>query len=317
MVGGRESAATIGAAVGTFVRRRAGTPLVGSTATMKIGVRFSLMQQMLAGGGVILLVGMLIVGAWVSREIESGVVRRAGLVTALYVDSFVSPLLQSLAHGSLREIDRDDLDNLLAATPLGKQIVVMKVWAPGGRVAYSSNRDLIGRTYAAKPMLAAAFAGHAHSHITDLDDPEHEVERRAWPRLIETYVPVRHAGSDTVIAVAEFYQRSDDLLAQVSAARLRTWLMVGTATLVMSILLAALVRRASNTIVAQQAELHEKVSQLTATLAQNEKLRERVQRAGARAPAINEQLLHPLAAPIHPGPPPTSTTARARVWPSP
>ena len=273
MVGGRESAATIGAAVGTFVRRRAGTPLVGSTATMKIGVRFSLMQQMLAGGGVILLVGMLIVGAWVSREIESGVVRRAGLVTALYVDSFVSPLLQSLAHGSLREIDRDDLDNLLAATPLGKQIVVMKVWAPGGRVAYSSNRDLIGRTYAAKPMLAAAFAGHAHSHITDLDDPEHEVERRAWPRLIETYVPVRHAGSDTVIAVAEFYQRSDDLLAQVSAARLRTWLMVGTATLVMSILLAALVRRASNTIVAQQAELHEKVSQLTATLAPNDKVR--------------------------------------------
>lgn len=269
---------------------------------MKIGVRFTLMQQMLAGGGVILLVGMFLVGSWVSREIERGVVRRAGLVTALYVDSFVSPLLQSLAHGSLREIDRDDLDNLLAATPLGKQIVVMKVWAPGGRVAYSSNRDLIGRTYPANPVLADAFAGHAHSHITDLDDPEHDIERRAWPRLIETYVPVRHAGSGTVIAVAEFYQRSDDLLAQVSAARLRTWLMVGTATLVMSILLAALVRRASNTIVAQQAELREKVSQLTATLAQNEKLRERVQRAGARATAINEKFLHRLAADIHDGP---------------
>jgi signal transduction histidine kinase len=270
---------------------------------MKIGARLSLMQQMLAGGGVILLAGMVIVGTWVGREIESGVVRRAGLVTALYVDSFVSPFLQSLAGGGeLREIDRDDLDNLLAATSLGKQIVVMKVWSPGGRVSYSNNRDLVGRSYPDKPMLSAAFAGKANSHITTLDDPEHEVERRNWPRLIETYVPVRRSGTDTVIAVAEFYQRSDDLVEQVAAARLRSWLMVGAATLTMSLLLAALVRRASNTIVAQQGELREKVSQLTATLDQNEKLRERVQRAGARTTALNEQFLHRLAADIHDGP---------------
>lgn len=302
MVGGRESAATIGAAPGTFVRRRAGIPLVGSTATMKI-VRFSLMQQMLAGGGVILLAGMLIVGTWVAREIESGVVRRAGMVTALYVDSFVSPLLQSLAgRESLREIDRDDLDNLLAATPLGKQIVVMKVWAPGGRVIYSNNRGLIGRRFPAKPMLAAAFAGLPHSHITGLEDAEHEAERRLWPRLIETYVPVRRTGSDTVIAVAEFYQRSDDLLEQVGDSRLRSWLMVGSATLVMSLLLAALVRRASDTIVAQQGELREKVDQLTAMLGQNERLRGRLQRAGARTTALNEQFLRRLAADIHDGP---------------
>jgi len=270
---------------------------------MKIDARFSLMQQMLAGGGVILLAGMLIVGAWVAHEIEGGVVRRAGLVTALYVDSFVSPLLQSLAGGeALREIDRDDLDQLLSATPLGKQLVVIKIWTPGGRVAYSNDRELVGRRFPEKPMLAAAFAGQAHSHITRLDDPEHEAERRRWPRLIETYVPVRRTGGDAVIAVAEFYQRSDDLVEQVTAARLRTWLLVGAATLVMSVLLATLVRRASNIIVTQQHELREKVSQLTATLAQNERLRGRVQRAGARATALNERFLHRLAADIHDGP---------------
>lgn len=270
---------------------------------MKIDARFSLMQQLLAGGGVILLGGMLIVGAWVAREIESGVVRRAGLVTSLYVDSFVTPLLQSLADGEpLREIDRDDLDSLLSTTPLGQQIVVMKVWSPGGRVTYSNNRELVGRRFPENPTLAAAFAGQAHSHITGLDDPEHETERRRWPRLIETYVPVRRAGSDKVIAVAEFYQRSDDLMEQIDAARLRTWLMVGAATLAMFVMLAALVRRASNTIVAQQGELRVKVSQLTTALALNERLRERVQRAGARATALNEQFLHRLAADIHDGP---------------
>lgn len=270
---------------------------------MKLFARFSLIQQVLAGGAVILLAGMLVVGTWVASEIESGVVKRAGLVTALYVDSFVSPLLQSLAGGgALREIDREDLDRLLSATALGQQIVVMKIWAPGGAVLYSNDRALVGQRFPEKALLAAAFAGQAHSHITRLDDPEHEVQRRRWPRLIETYVPVRRLGKGPVIAVAEFYQRSDDLVQQVDAARLRSWLMVGAATLVMSLLLGILVRRASNTIVAQQRELRVKVAQLTATLGQNEKLRERVQRAGARTTALNEQFLHRVAADIHDGP---------------
>jgi signal transduction histidine kinase len=270
---------------------------------MKLFARLSLIQLVLAGGAVILLVGMLFVGTWVASEIESGVVKRAGLVTAHYVESFVSPLLQSLAGGgTLREIDRDDLDHLLTATPLGQQIVVIKIWAPDGSVLYSNDRTLIGRRFPENPMLAAAFAGRAQSHITGLGDPEHEVERQRWPRLIETYVPVRHKGDGAVIAVAEFYQQSDDLMRQVDSARRRSWLMVGAATLVMSLLLGGLVRRASNTIIAQQRELHEKVSQLTVALAQNEKLHERVQRAGARTAALNEQFLHRVAADIHDGP---------------
>ena len=270
---------------------------------MNLLSRFSLIHQMLAGGAVILLVGMLLVGSWVAREIESGVVSRAGLMTGLYVDSFVSPRLQSLAGGGLlRESDRDDLDRLLSTTPLGRQIVVIKVWAPDGRVLYSNDRTLIGKRFRETPTRHAAFAGRAFSHISDLDDPDHKAERQRWSRLIETYVPVRRTGSDEVIAVAEFYQQSEDLLQQVGAARQRSWLMVGAATLVMSLLLGGLVRRASNTIDAQQRELREKVAQLTATLAQNEKLRERVQRAGARTTALNEQFLHRVAADIHDGP---------------
>ena len=66
---------------------------------MNLFARFSLIQQMLAGGAVILLAGMLLVGSWVASEIEVGVVSRAGLMTGHYVESFVSPRLQSLAGG--------------------------------------------------------------------------------------------------------------------------------------------------------------------------------------------------------------------------
>jgi signal transduction histidine kinase len=265
--------------------------------------RFSLVRLLLAGGAVILLAGMLVVGTWVEREIESGVISRAGMVTGLYVDSLVTPHLQSLAgNGELREADRAALDRLLSGTPLGQHIVSFKIWAPEGRVLYSTNPALIGRQFEVKPALASAFAGQVHSHIADLTEPENESERQQWSRLIETYAPVRAANTGRIIAVSEFYQKTDDLAQEVRAARLRSWLMVSMATLVMFLLLAWLVRRASNTITAQQSELSEKVAQLTALLSQNEQLHDRVRRAAARTTALNERFLHRIAADLHDGP---------------
>ncbi len=270
---------------------------------MNFLARLSLVRLLLAGGGVILLAGMLVVGTWVEKEIESGVINRAGLMTSLYVDSFVSSHLQSLAgNGELGEADRVALDRLLFGTPLGQHIVAFKIWAPDGRILYSTNPALVGRQFPVKPALASAFAGEVHSEISDLTEPENEFERQRWPRLIETYAPVRAANTGTIVAVSEFYQTTDDLAQEVRAARLRSWLMVSTATLVMFLLLAWLIRRASNTISAQQSELSEKVVQLTALLAQNEQLHERVRRAGARTTALNERFLHRIAADLHDGP---------------
>lgn len=270
---------------------------------MDLLARFSLVRLLLAGGAVILLAGMLVVGTWVEREIESGVTGRAALVTSLYVDSLVSAHLQSLAgNGELREADRAALERLLAGTPLGQHIVAFKVWAPDGRILYSTNPALTGRRFPVGKALAAALAGHVYSRIADLAEPENELERQHWSRLIETYAPVRAADSGTIIAVSEFYQTTDELAQQVRAARLRSWLMVGASTLVMFLLLAWLVRRASNTISAQQGELSEKVTQLTNLLAQNEQLHERVRRAAARTTALNERFLHRIAADLHDGP---------------
>lgn len=272
-------------------------------AAMKLLVRFGLVRLLLAGGAVILLGGMLVVGTWVEREIESGVISRAGMVTSLYVDSLVSPQLQSLAgNGKLREVDRAALDRLMSGTPLGQHIVAFKVWSPDGTILYSTNAPLIGQRFEMKPSLAAAFAGQVHSQIADLADPENALERTNWSRLIETYAPVRAATTGKIVAVSEFYQTTDDLAQEVRAARLRSWLMVGAATLVMFLLLAWLVRQASNTIAAQQSELSEKVAQLTTLLSQNEQLHERVRRAAARTTALNERFLHRIAADLHDGP---------------
>lgn len=288
--------------IAVSLRSRPGAHELAAVRSVRVG-RWGLVHLLLGGGAVILLAGMLVVGAWVEREIERGVIARAGMVASLYVDSVVSPHLQSLAGGgALRDADRASLDRLLGGTPLGEHIVAFKIWAPDGRVLYSTNPQLVGRRFETKPALAAAIAGEVHSQIADLDDPENELERARWSRLIETYAPVRAASSGEILAVAEFYQTTDELAREMRVARLRSWLVVGTAAVVMFLLLAALVRRASDTIAAQQGELADKVSQLSALLAQNEQLHERVRRAAARTTALNERFLHRIAADLHDGP---------------
>ncbi|MBI3360000.1 MAG: sensor histidine kinase [Chloroflexi bacterium] len=265
--------------------------------------RLSLARQFLLASFIILLTGMLIIGTWVGRQIETGVVNRTAAVTALYVDSFIAPHLQDLAHADQLDAEHlASLGSLLSDTPLGQRIAAFKIWGADGQILYSTNPVLIGRKFPMRSALALAFAGEVHARISDLTDLENEYERKQWSRLIETYAPVRVEGTSTIVAVSEFYQTTDDLEREVRAAQLRSWLIVVTATLAMYLLLAGLVGRASNTIVTQQNELRDKVTQLTNLLAQNEQLHERVRRAAARATALNERFLRRLSADLHDGP---------------
>ena len=105
----------------------------------------------------------------------------------------------------------------------------------------------------------------------------------------------------SIVAVAEFYQPTEELQDEVRAAQWRSWLIVVVATLVMYFLLAGLVGRASRTITVQQGELQSKVSQLQALLAKNQELHGRVSRAAGRATALNERYLRRISADLHDG----------------
>ncbi|MBI2310970.1 MAG: sensor histidine kinase [Betaproteobacteria bacterium] len=265
--------------------------------------RLSLSRQFLLAGLPILLAGMLVIGTWVGTQIEASVIHRIGVVTGLYVNSFVAPHLQQLPNsGQLNQSNRTALDSLLGSTLLGQRIVAFKIWGRDGRIVYSTNPALIGRTFPVTQRLASAFSGEVHSGIADLNEPENEFERRQWSQLIETYAPVHADGTGAIIAVSEFYQSTDELTREVRAARFRSWLVVGAVTLLTYLLLFGLAARASNTIDAQQQELREKVAQLTALLDQNQQLHERVRRAAARTTALNERFLRRISADLHDGP---------------
>jgi signal transduction histidine kinase len=265
--------------------------------------RLSLARQFLVTSFPILIIGMLVIGFWVGETIERGVANRVGGVTGLYVDSFLAPHLQQLLHAeTLDDAHRAVLDALLTETPLGQRIVAFKIWSRDGRILYSKDANLIGRTFPIGEGLAAALAGNVHSEISNLSELENRFERLKWTRLIETYSPVHADKLGTVLAVAEFYQTTDELTRETRAAQLQSWLVVAGTMLVMYLLIFGLVRRGSRTIDAQRSELSGKVAELSALVAQNAQLHDKVRRAAARTTALNERFLRRISADLHDGP---------------
>jgi signal transduction histidine kinase len=265
--------------------------------------RLSLSQQYLLASLLVLIGGAIGVGLWVGQQIETGIISQTAGTTALYVDSFVTPHLQDYGRtGSLSSEEMQALGQLVENTPLGQRIVTFKVWDPQGRILYSTDPSIMGREFPLTEELARALKGQVASDTTDLEKEENVSERGRFRELLQTYSPVWLDGSNRVIAVAEFYQTTDALHAETRAAQIRSWLVVAVAMLAIYLLLAGIVRRGSTTIARQQAELREKVTQLTEILAQNEKLGTRVRTASARTAALNERFLRRISAELHDGP---------------
>jgi signal transduction histidine kinase len=265
--------------------------------------RLTWAQRFMLVSLVILVAGMFGIGWWIGTQIEDGVIHQTAAYTALYVSSVVEPNLQELTLGdSITPEHQFTLARLLQDTSLGQNITAVKVWDRDGRIVYATEPAVIGQVFPIDAGLASALRGWVASDITNLDQPENVLDRDRGQRRMQTYSPVRRTGTSQIIAAVEFYQTVDNLERNIAAAKQRSWLIVGAATLVMYLLIAGFVRRASDTIRHQQTELGNQVVQLKELLAQNEELHERVRRAARRTTALNERFLRRFSAELHDGP---------------
>jgi signal transduction histidine kinase len=269
--------------------------------------RPSLATQFLLANLVVLLLGMLVTGAWVGAQIEAGVLDHAAATEAFFVDSVISPGLQRLAtQSTLDEADVAHLDWLLDATLRGRRVVAVKVWLPDGHIVYSRNSAQIGRQYPVDGDLSAALRGEVNASISNLQDEENEFERQEYSRLMQVYAPVRRSSDGRIIAVTEFYQPPDELDADITAARGRSWLIVGLVAVAAYVLLAGIVKSGSDTIIRQAQLLRRQFAELSL-------LHERARQAAARTTALNERALRRISADLHDGPGQTLALALLRL----
>lgn len=264
---------------------------------------FSLASQFALAGSVVLLAGMLVIGVWVTGEIEEGVTRNSAATTAHYMESVLAPLAQELAASdTLSPSARRAINEILINTPTGERLATIKIWKSGGLVVYSSDPSIIGARFEPTNSLLAALNGEIVAHFDDLNDEEDANENELGVPLLEIYSPIREAWSGKVIAVAEFYVIATALQDDLFRARFTSWLVVAAVTVTMLGLLFGIVLRGSRTIEAQQVAQANRLEELSRLVEQNDSLRVRVQRASSRAAEYNERYLRRISAELHDGP---------------
>jgi signal transduction histidine kinase len=263
----------------------------------------SLAKQFLLIGGIVAVVAMVLVGAFVTSLIEDAVTRNSAATTALYVDSVIAPLLPDMQTTKvLDDTAAHALDETLGQGALGNRLMSFRLWRADGTILYSNDKAMIGKQFALSEELKTAFAGKMVAQFNQLDDPEDEVERTTGKPLLEIYNPVLQPWSGQVVAVSEFYEIANDFEHSLSQARFHTWLAVAAFTLSFFVVLSAIVLRGSRTIESQRRALRQRIDELSTLLSQNETLRGRLQRASRRTTALNESHLRRIGADLHDGP---------------
>lgn len=260
-----------------------------------------LLTRFLVMAGAVLVVGMLVVGFWVTSKIEEGVTDNAGAVTSLYVDALVTPVAQELAVGDeLSASNVDELQRILRRGALRDQISLFKLWTPGGKIAFSDNPELIGRVLGTSPGLRDALSGQVHASFERTFHTE-SVGTISTP-LLEVYSPIRSIIDGQIIGVAEFYTSAEALAGHLMTARLQTWLVVGAVSVGMFLLLSLVVAEGSRTIGRQRRSLDDQVAELSVLLEKNSSLTLTLEQANHRTASLNEQSLRRISADLHDGP---------------
>lgn len=265
--------------------------------------RFSFAHQIMLASALLLGAAMLLIGVWLGAQIERSTVSRVAAVSAAYVESILAAQLRNVPEIVLSSTAiHDALDHIFIEGPLRRKIVGFRLWDPSGVVHYSNDHAEIGRRFPVGEQLAAAFDGVIQARVDSFMIGSSDPHAAAGNRLLEVHVPVRVAGRDAVLGVAQFYHRTTTIDQEVAFAKKRSWAIVAGGALVVYGLLFGMVRRASNTITRQRDDLRRRLAQLDMAFQDNVRIRQRLAEAGAATTTLNEQFLHRVAADLHDGP---------------
>jgi two-component system NarL family sensor kinase len=139
-----------------------------------------------------IVVGVVIAGGVVvaRKTAEQEAINGAIQFTDLLAEAVVQPAVQDSLLSDSPAAAQASLDAAVTKHVVGNSVVRVKLWTPEGRIVYSDEKRLIGKTF-------PVDAGHRDSladpktlaEVTDLQRPENEFER-GQGKLLEVYRPV-------------------------------------------------------------------------------------------------------------------------------
>ena len=130
------------------------------------------------------------------------------------------------------------LDGSIRNSGLGQSIFRIRVWDTTGRVVYSDDATVIGKTFPLDDHLTEALRGHIASEVSNLQKAENVRDRRAG-HLLEVYTPMIFAGDNKPAGVFEMYLPYQPIQSAIDHDTMRLY---GTLALGLGLLWLALSR---------------------------------------------------------------------------
>ena len=249
------------------------------------------LERKLKCAGLVLITGLTAyVCLTVGRHIEELLAHKAAASAALYMDSFVEPLVQDLAtQASLSPDSRKALETALAPATIGRPVVSFRIWV-GDKIAFSSRGDLIGRRFSPTAARHSALEGHVVAHF-GVDGDDDDNERALGAPVLEIYAPIRQTGTNRIIALAETSELAINLGQEIRAAQYASYAAIVSTAVGLILLFFKLT-----------SGLTLRLGRLAKQEVEHAQFRKRVCQAHGRALEIGERNLRNVGEQLHAGP---------------
>ncbi len=234
----------------------------------------------LVAGILVVLAAVTLGGTFAARRLaEREAVNDAAQQADLLAETVVQPALtDKLLDGDAAALK--SFDTVVRSRVLGADVVHVKLWTTGGRVLYSDESALMGRTFTLDTEQKEAL-DHPRTvaEISDLDRDENSLDSAPSGKLVEVYRPVWTPGGGTMLF--EIYAPYD----QVSQRTAQLWRGFAGVTLTSLLLFVVL--------------LVPLIWHLTTRVRRDQRQRERLLQRSVEASSAERRL---IAANLHDGP---------------
>lgn len=156
-----------------------------------------------------------------------------------------------------------ELDDALHTSLIGQEVATIRIWAPEGRVVYSDDHSLIGRTFGENHELEEALEGEIEAEMFDPSkadaDPTLGLHER-YGGLLEVYVPLVFGEAEEPAGAFELYLPYGPIASAIATDSRRLYVIVGLGLLLLWLLLLPIAHRTGRVLRDQALRLEELLS---------------------------------------------------------
>lgn len=226
----------------------------------------------------------VVLSTTLSRYIVAQMILRDATVSTEFLNSVVhvENATGYFLNSSTASADQD-IEELLTHVGRLPDVFRANVYSGDGRILWSSDSEMIGKTFPDNDELAAAMRGELNPELNVVDrgaKDEHVGFPDGITDFIEYYIPISSTDGTTVVGAVEVYKAPGALLTSMQRVRSYAWLGALAAAAVLFGGLAVVVTYASRVLIRQEARTVET---------------ERLAVVGEMASAVAHGLRNPLA----------------------